>query len=78
MDVDHASLQTTPVSCGVSLDVLSAYFDGELPRDAQEPLASHVCHCLRCAGVLADYAAIRRILRMPTSQMCASRPHGRR
>lgn len=46
------------MNCDKIQDLLSPYFDGELPPDAQASVAEHLRQCESCTAVLAGYARV--------------------
>jgi hypothetical protein len=49
--------------CKVSVQVLSAFFDRELPLRTHMAVASHAGRCARCAQVLEEFHTLRSLLR---------------
>jgi hypothetical protein len=42
-------------------ELLSAYYDGELPRESRQAVADHVAQCTACAGALARYEQLTQL-----------------
>ncbi|GBF35620.1 membrane protein [Desulfocucumis palustris] len=47
------------MKCGYSYDELTAYFDGELPREEQSKLRQHLGCCGECASALEELRFVR-------------------
>lgn len=47
------------MKCGYSYDELTAYFDGELPREEQHKLQQHLGCCRECASALEELRFVR-------------------
>jgi anti-sigma factor RsiW len=46
----------------LNTDMLSAYFDNELPECEQHAMSAHVGRCAHCRQTLDAFRAIRRLL----------------
>jgi hypothetical protein len=59
------------MNCEEASPLLSAYYDGELPRDQREAIAEHVAHCFVCSEQLA---ALRRLTTLAQQSPAAEPP----
>ena len=57
--------------CTIDVDMLSAYFDNELPPAHQIGMALHVAECPRCGRILAEFQTVRNVLRSLRDQSVA-------
>jgi len=53
----------TALSCAAVIELLEAFYDGELPVDRQIAVSSHLDHCESCGAVLADFESLGSLLR---------------
>ena len=53
----------TALSCAAVIELLEAFYDGELPVDRQIAVSSHLDHCESCGAALADFESIGSLLR---------------
>src|SRR5262245_61003523 len=53
----------TALSCAAVIELLEAFYDGELPVDRQIAVSSHLDHCESCGAALAGFQSLGSLLR---------------